>query len=82
MRIGTIVTPWLAANSTSRAIWPDVFAWSEKTRTITRLAWMASTMAAPQLDPGGTSRGATQQRIPLASKVAQTASATGLSLLE
>jgi hypothetical protein len=79
MRNGMIDNPRCTARSTSLFICGESFAFAEYTRTITRLALMASTMAPPQSTPGRMSRGAIQQRMPLFSSVAQTASAVGLS---
>ena len=82
MRSGMIATPLCTARSTSRLICGDLFAAAEKTSTMTLLAPMASTIAAPQSRPGRMSRGAIQQRTPWRSSVAHTASATGLSAVE
>src|SRR5580700_2940610 len=61
IRSGTIGMPLLTARSTSRPTCGDWLAWDEKTRTMTRDWWMASTIEAPYSDPGMTSRGAIQQ---------------------
>ncbi len=82
IRSGTIGMPLLTARSTSRPTCGDWLAWDEKTRTMTRDWWIASTIEAPYSAPGMTSRGAIQQRIPSDSSIAQAASAVGLSRVE
>ncbi len=82
MRNVRILTPLATARSTSRLICCDELALPEKISTITFAPVIASMIAAPQSTPPWMSRGATQQRMPRASNPAQTASATGLSLLE
>jgi hypothetical protein len=82
MRSGMIAVPLCTARSTSRLICCDSLACAENTNTNTRDAWIAEMIDSPQSAPGAMSRGAIQQRIPLASSVAQTASPTGLSFDE
>jgi hypothetical protein len=67
------------ARLTLRLTCCDSLAREEKTSTITRLSAMARAFASSQSAPGATSRGAIQQRMPLDSSAAQTASATALS---
>jgi hypothetical protein len=73
-----MILPELIARSSSRLTASEVFASDEKIRTTILDPLMASIIAAPQLEPGRTSRGAIQQRILWDSSRAQTASATGL----
>ena len=65
--------------STSRITCGERFECIEKISSSTRLSRIAWTIALAQLAPGKTSRGAIQQRTPLASRVAQAASAVVLS---
>src|SRR6266700_2753837 len=58
IRTGTIGMPLLTARSTSRRIWPEWLALSEKISTSTRQRSIASTISAPYSTPGLTSRGA------------------------
>src|SRR6266403_2137608 len=69
----------LAASCTSRRICAEVFECAEKISTITLLYSIARVISPAKESPGCTSRGAIQQRIPMFSSAAQTASATGLS---
>jgi hypothetical protein len=57
-------------------------AWPLKTSSMMCAPRIAAMMDAAQSWPGSTSRGAIQQRIPLASKAARAASAVCLSWLE
>src|SRR5665648_557366 len=79
---GTITTPASAATVSSRCTCSEPRELREKMSTMTRDDLSASTMEAAHSAPGGTSRGATQQRTRAASSPAQTASATALSLFE
>src|SRR5690242_9011097 len=71
-----------AAKCNSRETSSDELECAEKISTITLLCEMAFAMAVGQFSPGATSLGAIQQRRPALSRLAQIASATGLSLLE
>ena len=71
---------WATARSTSRWTCCDPLALAEKIRTISRLWLMPRRMEAAQLSLATMSLGAIQQRMPFASKAAQTASAMDLSL--
>ena len=82
IRNGTMRTFFATARSTSRRICGDSLACPEKIRTITSALEIASTIAPPQSVPAMMSRGAIQQRSPLASSPRHTLSATSLSLLE
>ena len=82
MRKGIMGMPVSTARSISRLIWGEVLEWAENTRTMVPDPSMPSTMASPQSVPGRISRGAIQQRMPLASREATMASAVGLSWLE
>jgi hypothetical protein len=81
-RMGMTVRPLSMARLTSRLIWCESLALLEKTSTMMGQASMASTIDSVQSEPNATSRGAIQQRMPLASRMAQTASAVILSWLE
>ena len=79
IRSGMMGIPLLTARSTSRFICGDALECPEKTSTITFEPEIASMMHSLHSLPGGISRGAIQQRIPAASRVAQAASAVVLS---
>ena len=64
IRNGTTDFPLSNARCTSRWICLELLVFDEKIRTIRRQSSIASTIAAAHSAPGGTSRGAIQQRIP------------------
>ncbi len=70
------------ASSISRRTCRLSFELAEKISTITLALSMASMIASAHSPPAGTSRGAIQQRMPAASKMAQAASAAVLSMVE
>jgi len=74
--------PLLTARSTSRITCGELLEWEEKTRTKDTAVGDGIDDCLTQEAPGVMSRGAIQQRILFVSKVAQTASATALSLDE
>ena len=74
-----MVTLALAAMPTSLCTACELFTFSEKTSTITCAAEMAAVICWPNGWPATWSRGAIQQRMPLASRPWHTASAAGLS---
>ena len=75
IRNGRMGMPLSTASPTSRITCCDRFEPSDRTRTNTRLASIASIRAPAQVWPAGTSRGAIQQRTPRVSRLAQIASA-------
>jgi hypothetical protein len=72
-RNGKIGMPLLTERSISLRTCADWLELAEKTRMVSLLVWIASTIDSAYSLPGSTSRGAIQQRMQFCSSVEQTA---------